>query len=41
LRRLGDPVRDIGGVVAFLCSPAAGYLTATTIAIDGGQAYLR
>jgi meso-butanediol dehydrogenase/(S,S)-butanediol dehydrogenase/diacetyl reductase len=41
LRRLGDPVADIGGVVAFLCSPAAGYLTATTIAIDGGQAYLR
>ena len=41
LRRLGDPVEDIGGVVAFLCSPAAGYLTATTIAIDGGQAYLR
>ena len=41
LRRLGDPVSDIGGVVAFLCSPAAGYLTATTIAIDGGQAYLR
>jgi NAD(P)-dependent dehydrogenase (short-subunit alcohol dehydrogenase family) len=41
LRRLGDPVDDIGGVVAFLCSPAAGFLTATTIAIDGGQAYLR
>jgi meso-butanediol dehydrogenase / (S,S)-butanediol dehydrogenase / diacetyl reductase len=41
LRRLGDPVRDIGRVVAFLCSPAAGYLTATTITLDGGQAYLR
>jgi meso-butanediol dehydrogenase/(S,S)-butanediol dehydrogenase/diacetyl reductase len=41
LRRLGDPVHDIGRVVAFLCSPAAGYLTATTITVDGGQAYLR
>ncbi len=41
LRRLGDPVTDIGGVVAFLCSPAAGFITATTIALDGGQAYLR
>lgn len=41
LRRLGDPVHDIGSVVAFLCSPDAGFLTATTIAIDGGQAYLR
>ncbi len=41
LRRLGDPVRDIGRVVAFLCSPAAGYVTATTITVDGGQAYLR
>jgi meso-butanediol dehydrogenase / (S,S)-butanediol dehydrogenase / diacetyl reductase len=41
LRRLGDPVHDIGRVVAFLCSPAAGYITATTITVDGGQAYLR
>jgi meso-butanediol dehydrogenase / (S,S)-butanediol dehydrogenase / diacetyl reductase len=41
LRRLGDPVTEIGPVVAFLCSPAASYLTGTTIALDGGQAYLR
>jgi NAD(P)-dependent dehydrogenase (short-subunit alcohol dehydrogenase family) len=41
LRRLGDPEREIGRVVAFLCSPDAGYMTGTTIAIDGGQAYLR
>jgi meso-butanediol dehydrogenase / (S,S)-butanediol dehydrogenase / diacetyl reductase len=41
LRRLGDPVHDIGRVIAFLCSPAAGYVTATTITVDGGQAYLR
>ena len=41
LRRLGDPETEIGPVVAFLCSPAAGYITGTTIALDGGQAYLR
>jgi meso-butanediol dehydrogenase / (S,S)-butanediol dehydrogenase / diacetyl reductase len=41
LRRLGDPVEEIGPAVAFLCSPAAGYITGTTIALDGGQAYLR
>lgn len=41
LRRLGDPMTEIGPVVAFLCSPAASYLTGTTIALDGGQAYLR
>jgi NAD(P)-dependent dehydrogenase (short-subunit alcohol dehydrogenase family) len=41
LRRMGDPRSDIGRVVAWLCSEAAGYLTGTTIAVDGGQAYLR
>jgi len=41
LRRLGDPVAEIGPAVAFLCGPAAGYITGTTIALDGGQAYLR
>jgi NAD(P)-dependent dehydrogenase (short-subunit alcohol dehydrogenase family) len=41
LRRLGDPVAEIGPAVAFLCGPAAGYITGTTIAVDGGQAYLR
>ena len=41
LRRLGDPVADIGRAVALLCSPAAGFISATTIALDGGQAYLR
>jgi meso-butanediol dehydrogenase / (S,S)-butanediol dehydrogenase / diacetyl reductase len=41
LRRLGDPIEDIGRAVAFLCSPAAQFISATTIALDGGQAYLR
>jgi meso-butanediol dehydrogenase / (S,S)-butanediol dehydrogenase / diacetyl reductase len=41
LRRLGDPVADIGRAVAFLCSPGAQFISATTIALDGGQAYLR
>ncbi len=41
LRRLGDPEEEIGPAVAFLASPAASYITGTTIALDGGQAYLR
>jgi glucose 1-dehydrogenase len=27
---------EIGGVVAFLCGPAADYMTATTVFVDGG-----
>jgi len=41
LRRLGDPEAEIGPAVAFLCGAAAAYITGTTIALDGGQAYLR
>lgn len=41
LRRLGDPLADIGRAVAFLCGPDAAYITGTTIPLDGGQAYLR
>jgi len=41
LRRLGDPDAEIGPAVAFLCGPGASYITGTTIALDGGQAYLR
>jgi 3-oxoacyl-[acyl-carrier protein] reductase len=37
LRRLGTP-REIGDLVAFLCSDRAGYLTGTVISVDGGLA---
>ncbi len=36
LQRLGQP-GDIAGVVAFLCSPAASYITGQIITVDGGM----
>ena len=36
LRRVGDPA-EFGRVAAFLLSPAASYVTGTTVAIDGGR----
>jgi len=35
LGRLGEP-EDVAGVVAFLCSQAAGYVTGQVITVDGG-----
>jgi 3-oxoacyl-[acyl-carrier protein] reductase len=36
LRRLGEP-KDVAGVVKFLLSPDAAYLTAQTLVVDGGM----
>jgi citronellol/citronellal dehydrogenase len=35
LGRLGTP-EEAAGVIAFLCSPAASYVTGTTVVVDGG-----
>jgi NAD(P)-dependent dehydrogenase (short-subunit alcohol dehydrogenase family) len=40
LGRFGDPQKDIGRVVAFLCSESSGYVTGQTINVDGGQTML-
>ena len=40
LGRVGDCERDIGEVVAYLCSDAAAYVSGQSIAIDGAQAYM-
>jgi citronellol/citronellal dehydrogenase len=36
LGRLGTP-EDVGDLIAFLATPAAGYVTGTTITVDGGN----
>ncbi|MEP7164404.1 MAG: SDR family oxidoreductase [Ferruginibacter sp.] len=35
-RRIGDP-KEFGSVVAFLCSPAAGYINGINLPVDGGR----
>ncbi len=35
IRRLGDPI-DLAGIIAFLASEHAGYISGTTIQVDGG-----
>ena len=34
--RFASPA-EVGGVIAFLCSPAAGYVNGTSLAVDGGR----
>jgi 3-oxoacyl-[acyl-carrier protein] reductase len=36
LNRLGAPA-EVAGVIAFLCSDEAAYLTGTTVVVDGGE----
>jgi 2-hydroxycyclohexanecarboxyl-CoA dehydrogenase len=39
--RMGYPEADIGRPVSWLCSEEAGYITGSTIMLDGGQMFLR
>jgi 2-hydroxycyclohexanecarboxyl-CoA dehydrogenase len=41
LRRIGDPVEDIGEGVVFLAGPQSRYVTGMTLMLDGGRTYLR
>lgn len=36
LKRMGDPEKDIGRTIVFLCSEDASYITGLTVEVDGG-----
>lgn len=39
MRRMGDGEQDVGGLIVFLGSEAAGYITSRTLHVDGGRAF--
>lgn len=41
LGRIGDAESDVGRAVVFLCGADASYITGTTLAVDGGDGYVR
>ena len=41
LGRMGQPEADIGRAAVYLASEDAGYVTGTTLMVDGGYNYLR
>jgi NAD(P)-dependent dehydrogenase (short-subunit alcohol dehydrogenase family) len=41
LGRMGDPEKDIGRAVVYLCGNDGSYVTGTTLMVDGGFNYLR
>jgi len=36
MRRYAEP-QEVGDIIAFLCTPSAGYITGTNIVVDGGR----
>ncbi|MGW0043605.1 SDR family NAD(P)-dependent oxidoreductase [Rhodococcus sp. NPDC003348] len=41
IKRMGDPVHDIGRIVVFLSSPYSDYMTGRTLFADGGKSKFR
>ena len=41
MRRVGDPEKDVGRAVVYLCSPDASFINNLNLPVDGGQANLR
>ncbi|SCW60859.1 NAD(P)-dependent dehydrogenase, short-chain alcohol dehydrogenase family [Sphingobium faniae] len=39
MRRMGDGEQDVGGLIVFLGSEGAGYITSRTLHVDGGRAF--
>lgn len=37
IRRMGDPIKDVGRIVVFLSSPYSDYMTGRTLFADGGK----